>query len=124
MLPPVFVMRQGEDRRIWVHVPDGAPARVWIVTEDGQTRDLDQMDVWVEPVDVDGRRIGEASFHVPGDLPLGWHTAHAESDGVVATAPVVVAPQRLDPAAIAGDRQWGLHDAGVCDALGSVVGHG
>ena len=66
------------------------------------------MDYWVESVEVDGVRIGEASFRVPGDLPLGWHTAHAESDGTTATAPVVVAPRRLHPEAIAGDRQWGL----------------
>ena len=26
MLPPVFVMREGEDLRLWVHVPDGAAA--------------------------------------------------------------------------------------------------
>ncbi len=108
MLPPVFVMRQGEDQRLWVHVPDGRPALAWIVTEDGARHDLDQMDYWVESVDVDGIRIGEASFRVPGDLPLGWHAAHAESDGTTATAPVVVAPRRLHPEAIAGDRQWGL----------------
>ena len=108
MLPPVFVMRQGDDLRLWVHVPDGRPARAWVVTEDGQRHDLDQMDYWVEPVDVDGVRIGEASFRMPGDLPLGWHTVHAESDGTAAHAPVVVAPRRLDPDAIAGDRQWGF----------------
>jgi len=108
MLPPVFVTRQGADRRMWLHVVDGRPARSWIVTEDGARVDLEQMDHWVEPVDVDGVRMGEASFRVPGDLPLGWHTVHAESDGREATSPLVVAPQRLDPDAIAGDRQWGF----------------
>ena len=108
MLPPVFVMRQGDDRRLWVHIGDGHPARAWIITEDGRRLDLEQMDFWVEPVEVDGALVGEASFRVPGDLPLGWHTVHAESDGQSASAPVVSAPHRLDPAAIAGDRQWGL----------------
>ena len=108
MLPPVFVMRQGDARRLWVHVPDGRPAHAWLVLEDGARRDLEQLDHWVESVDVDGVRVGEASFSVPGDLPLGWHTVHAESDGTTASAPVVVAPTRLDPAAIAGDRQWGF----------------
>ena len=108
MLPPVFVMRQGDDRRLWVHVPDGSPARAWIELADGARWDLDQLDYWVDPVDVDGQRVGEASFRMPGDLPLGWHTVHAESDGVQAQAPAVVAPQRLDPAGIAGDRQWGF----------------
>jgi 4-alpha-glucanotransferase len=108
MLPPVFVTRQGDDRRLWVHVVDGRPARVWLALESGGRVELDQLDHWVEPVEVDGVRMGEASFRVPGDLPLGWHTVHAESDGMAASAPLVVAPRRLDPDAIAGDRQWGF----------------
>ena len=108
MLPPVFVMRQGQEQRLWVHVPDGRPAEVWVELEDGDRRDLDQMDYWVDPVTVDGVLIGEASFRIPGDLPLGWHTIHAASDGVPAHSPLVVAPARLDPAGVAGDRQWGF----------------
>ncbi len=108
MLPPVFVMREGEDLRLWVHVPDGAPARAWVDTEQGSRVELTQMDYWVESVEVDGQLIGEASFRVPGDLPLGWHTVHAESDATSSAAPLVVAPRRLDPDAIAGDRQWGF----------------
>ncbi len=108
MLPPVYVTRQGQDGRVWVHVSDGKPVRAWLDLEDGARLDLDQMEFWVDPVIVDGAAVGEASFRMPGDLPLGWHTLHAESEGTAATAPVVVAPQRLDPEAIAGDRQWGL----------------
>jgi 4-alpha-glucanotransferase len=108
MLPPVYVMRQGSDQRLWVHVTDGRPAEAWLVLEDGERRPLDQMDFWVDPVDVDGRLVGEASFRLPGDVPLGWHAIHAMSDDLTATAPLVVAPTRLDPAAITGDRQWGL----------------
>lgn len=108
MLPPVFVMRQGDDQRLWVHVPDGTPVAVSVDLEDGGRVDLAQLDLWVDPVDVDGVRTGEASFRVPGDLPLGWHTAVAVADGVTASAPVVVAPRRLDPDALVGDRQWGF----------------
>ncbi len=108
MLPPVFVMRQGEDRRLWVHVTDGSPCRAWLVTDEGAHVELQQLDFWVDPVEVDGRRVGEASFRMPGDLPLGWHVVHAEADGLEASAPAVVAPRRLAPEAIAGDRQWGL----------------
>ncbi len=108
MLPPVYVMRQGADQRLWVHVPDGDPATAWVLTEDGDRIDLAQMDHWVEPVDVDGAWVGEASFLLPADLPLGWHVVHAQSTGSQAVAPLVVAPQRLDPDAIAGVRQWGL----------------
>ena len=108
MLPPVFVMRQGTDQRLWVHVPDGRPVSVWIGLEDGAIVHPEQVDHWVDPVEVDGVRIGEASFRLPGDLPLGWHVIHASSDDDVAESPLVVAPQRLDPDAIAGERQWGF----------------
>ena len=107
-LPPVFVGRQGEDRRLWVHVPDGSRVRVWVELEDGTKRDLRQLDHWVPPTDVDGTLVGEASFTVPGDLALGWHTAIAESEGLQWQMPLIMTPARLDPAAIAGDRQWGL----------------
>ena len=108
MLPPVFVMRQGAEGRLWVHVVDGRSVRVRIELEDGGRLDLEQMEFWVDPVDVDGVLIGEASFRMPADLPLGWHTMHAESDDASSSAPVVVAPQRLDPEALTGDRQWGF----------------
>ena len=52
--------------------------------------------------------MGEATFSVPGDLPLGWHTLHAVAQDSSESVPLVVAPWRLDPGAIAGPRQWGL----------------
>ena len=107
-LPPVFIGRQGEDRRLWVHVPDGYPVRVVVELEDGSKVDLVQQDHWVQPVEVDGAVIGEASFTVPGTLPLGYHTAVAESDGNDWRMPLIMTPARLDPAAIAGERQWGF----------------
>ncbi len=108
MLAPVFVMRQGEDRRLWVHVPHGQAVNVHVDTETGQRVRLHPMEWWVDPVEVDGRLIGEASFAVPGDLPLGWHTAVAVSGGTTVSSPLVVAPTRLDPVAITGPRQWGF----------------
>mgnify|MGYP006280396847 CR=1 FL=1 len=107
MLPPVFVMRQGAERWVWVHVPHGQSVQAWVVLEDGQRRDLVQVDHWVDPVEVDGILVGEATFQVPGDLPLGWHTLHAVGQAS-SSIPLVVAPWRLDPGAIAGTRQWGL----------------
>lgn len=108
MLPPVFVMRQGADRRLWVHVPHGQPVNVHVDTETGQRIPLHPMEWWVDPVEVDGRLMGEASFLVPSDLPLGWHTAVAVSGGTTSSTPLVVAPERLDPAAVTGPRQWGF----------------
>ena len=107
MLPPVFIGREGEERRLWVHVPDGDPVAVRVRLEDGSAVTLAQLDRWVEPREIDGVRTGEASFAVPGDLPLGYHEVEAESPTLRSTMPLVMTPRRLAPEAI-GDRQWGF----------------
>ena len=108
VLPPVFVTWRGEDRRLWVHVPHGEPVRARVEFADGDGRDLHQWEWWVDPMSVDGVLTGEASFGVPADLPIGWHRIVVESPSVRAECPLAVAPVRLDPAEIIGDRQWGL----------------
>ncbi|MBL0887070.1 4-alpha-glucanotransferase [Myceligenerans sp. I2] len=73
------------------------------------TRHLEQLDVIVEPRTVDSRKVGRATFLVPGDLPLGWHTLHAESDGVAASTTLVVTPDRLEsPETLSGGQAWGF----------------
>lgn len=114
MIPPVFVTRAGSDNQCWVHVPHGDPVSMWVDLEQGgDAWFLDQVDRWVEPRHVDGVLVGEATFRIPGDLPLGWHTLWARSegaDGVVreASCPLVVTPERLEPPALAAGRQWGF----------------
>jgi 4-alpha-glucanotransferase len=82
MLPPVFVTRSGADNQCWVHVPHGDQVRAWIDLEGGgDAWFLDQVDRWVEPRHVDGTLVGEATFRIPWDLPLGWHTLWARSEG-------------------------------------------
>lgn len=114
MLPPVFVTRSGQENQCWIHIPHGDPVRVWVDVEGGpQGWTLDQVDRWVEPRHVDGQLVGEATVRIPWDLPLGWHTMWAESaghDGVLrkASCPLVVTPNRLEPAALGEGRQWGF----------------
>jgi 4-alpha-glucanotransferase len=114
MLPPVFVTRAGSDNQCWVHIPHGDGVRAWVDLEGGgDAWFLDQVDRWVEPRHVDGVLIGEATFRIPWDLPLGWHTLWARSegaDGVVreSSCPLVVTPARLEPPALAAGRQWGF----------------
>ncbi len=114
MIPPVFVTRAGSDNQCWVHVPHGDAVSMWVDREQGgDAWFLDQVDRWVEPRHVDGVLVGEATFRIPWDLPLGWHTLWARSegaDGVVreASCPLVVTPERLDPPALAAGRQWGF----------------
>lgn len=111
MLPPVFVMRQHIEAVTWVHVRHGDPVRLWIELSDGGYRhDLTQVENWTPPQYLEsGGPVGEASFRLPSDLPLGWHTLHAESHGVSASCPLVVAPQRLElPASMHQRPGWGL----------------
>jgi 4-alpha-glucanotransferase len=114
MLPPVFVTRAGMDNQCWVHLPHGDSVQMWVDLEQGgEAWFLHQVDRWVEPRHVDGTLVGEATFRIPWDLPLGWHTMWARSegaDGVVreASCPLVVTPGRLEPPALAAGRQWGF----------------
>lgn len=109
-LPDCVVARQGAAREMPVHVPDGDWVHVTFVLEDGRKGTLEQMDRWVPPRDVDGRRVGRATFQVPGWLPLGWHRLVATVEGgAVYSVPLIVVPQRLDPPALAdGRRRWGV----------------
>ena len=107
-IPPVFVTWQGEQRRLWVHVPHGDPVQARIELGDGSTFDLQQLDWWVDPIELDGVLTGEASFAVPGGLPIGWHSIHVTTPSGDASCPLAVAPDRLDPESVIGERQWGL----------------
>ena len=109
MLPPVFVTTAGQWRDCWAHVEHGAPARAWIDLEHGGSRhDIHQVDRYVPPQMVDGVLVGEATFSIPGDLPLGWHTLRIESDGNTADCPLVVTPGSLDAPTLAAGRFWGF----------------
>ncbi|QAY70465.1 4-alpha-glucanotransferase [Xylanimonas protaetiae] len=118
-LPPTVVVRQGVDATVPVHVNDGSAVQVWVELDGAEPlaarrgqrerRDLTQREVYVEPRMVDGRRTGRATFAVPTDLPLGWHTLHATSDGGEAKTTLVVTPQRLTLAPEVEQKQvWGL----------------
>ncbi|WP_255769160.1 4-alpha-glucanotransferase [Pseudarthrobacter sulfonivorans] len=111
MLPPAVVVQQGEAAEVPVHVRDGATARLTVALEAGAGDPVEavQQDVWIPPRDVDGVATGRATFALPEGLPLGWHTLHAESDGVTAECALVVVPARLTTAdPLVGRRGWGL----------------
>jgi 4-alpha-glucanotransferase len=109
MLPPAVVIQEGTPGQVSVHVPHGSPVRMWAVTEDGRELEAVQEDVWVEPREVDGILTGRATFAVPQNTGLGWHTLRAEAAGAVAEATLVVTPARLSTAAdLERRRGWGL----------------
>ncbi len=76
--------------------PHGDAVQVVAELEDGTVRELAQVDHWVEPREVDGRLVGEATFEVPGDLPLGYHRLRAALRSPRASsAPLIVTPAFL-----------------------------
>ncbi|MBV9594015.1 MAG: 4-alpha-glucanotransferase [Actinobacteria bacterium] len=110
MLPPCTVVRDGERTSFLVHVDHGAHVSVWIECEDGTRRsDLAQLENWTPPRTVGERLIGEATFALPDDLPLGYHTLHARSDETTAEAELIVTPTWLGlPERLGRSQRWGL----------------
>lgn len=110
VLPPTVVCREGDGPWVPVHVPHGSAVRCTIETESGDTWNASAVDRWVDPREIDGRLIGEATIEIPNNVPLGWHTlvAHLE-DGSTHTATLVVTPRTLPlHASIDRGRVWGL----------------
>ncbi|MDN6461429.1 MAG: 4-alpha-glucanotransferase, partial [Corynebacterium flavescens] len=102
-LPSCVVAPQGEERSFPVHVHDGDPAEVHIELEGGGTREVYQDPNDAPAADVAGQAWGEASFHLPGDLPLGYHRIILHSPGCAPapaglSCPLIITPSRLNTA--------------------------
>lgn len=110
MLPPTIVGRAGAEIGFWVHVTHGADVRVWVRLEDGTVRPMvRQLENFTPPYDLDGRLIGEASFALPADLPLGYHRVYAQSGAEESSAALIVTPAWLGlPERVGQRRLWGL----------------
>ncbi len=110
MLPPSMVIREGWSPMVDVHVRHGEPVSVWIDLEAGGTRsNLHQQENWAPPRELDGRLIGQATFQIPGDLPLGYHTLKAHSAGDEAAMTLIVTPAWVGFPDRMGDRRvWGI----------------
>ena len=121
IVQPCVVLRAGQEGRVDVHVPAGAPVRLRIVGEDGNDHLPWQVDNWNPDRPIDGRMIGEATFGIPGNLPLGYHElivtigTHdvdgSEADGGIhatATSTIIVTPNRVGlPRRMGASRVWG-----------------
>ncbi len=109
VLPNVVIMREGWTPWVPVHVPDGSEVLARLHLEDGGLRDLALVDHWVEPREVDGVLLGEATVELPEDLPLGYHRLEVDYADRTASTTVIVTPARLElPETLEHDRAWGL----------------
>ena len=109
-LPPTIVGRAGTETAFWVHVTHGDAAHVWVRLEDGTERSgIRQLDNFTAPYDLDGHMIGEATFALPADLPLGYHRLHLRSGTGESSAALIVTPPWLGlPERLGNRRVWGL----------------
>ena len=108
-LPATIVARAGAETRFWAHVTHGYPAEVWLRLEDGTVRCARQVDNFTLPFHLDGRWIGEASFVLPADLPLGYHRVHLCSGDNEASTALIVTPDWLGlPERMGASRAWGV----------------
>ncbi|QKE83934.1 4-alpha-glucanotransferase [Arthrobacter sp. NEB 688] len=113
-LPPTVVARAGRAAQVQVHVRAGASVGLVVELEDGGRVEAAQVDRWVPDRVVDGVSLGEATFELPADLPLGWHRLVAVGDAVPldaasTEATLVVTPERLElPEPVASRRVVGL----------------
>ncbi|HEX5908042.1 MAG TPA: 4-alpha-glucanotransferase, partial [Propionibacteriaceae bacterium] len=110
MLPSCMAIREHQTASVWVHVPHGSPVTVWIDLETGGSRHhLRQLENWTPPREIDEGWVGEASFEIPGDLPLGYHMLMAVSGDRQAFMPLIITPAWLGfPEQMGQHRAWGL----------------
>lgn len=105
MLPRYVVARGGRSCQVAVHVPHGGPAALALRLADGGERELRQLMVWVEPREIDGAQVGEATFEIPDDVELGYHVLRGSSGDRHAECLLIVTPDRI---AVPARREWGL----------------
>lgn len=109
LVPPVTVLREGEAHELWIHVRHGDTVAATLQLETGESSELEQLDRVVEPRTVGSSVVGRATFHVPPDLPLGWHRVAASTSGRRGRGYIVITPDRLSiPSEIRKSRPWGL----------------
>ena len=68
-----------------------------------------QLENHTPPYDLGDKLVGEASFELPDDLPLGYHRLYIQAGSTESSTPLIVVPAKLEPPPrLGGKRTWGL----------------
>ncbi|MBU9765310.1 4-alpha-glucanotransferase [Mycobacterium sp. TNTM28] len=109
-LPPIVLGRATVASSFWVHVTHGDPVELTLFLEDGTERSgLRQLENNRPPFDLGDRLVGEATFELPADLPLGYHRLRLRVGEFQAQTAVVISPAAVAlPSRLDRGRAWGL----------------
>lgn len=91
MLPPCIVAEAGHGVHVNVHVPAGAEGR-GVHPAGGRPRVRRQVENWTPDREVDGQWLGEATFWLGSDLPLGYHRIVARTPHRSAESSLIITP--------------------------------
>ena len=76
------------------------------------------------PYDLDGRWIGEATFELPADLPIGYHRLHLQVGSFDTSTTLIVSPASLElPPRLGARRAWGLATQLYSVRSRKILGH-
>lgn len=140
LVEPTVTAIAGQRRTVEIHCVDGDAVEAWVITEEGERIDCDQVNVWVEPVTIDATTYGTATIELP-ELPAGWHELHAHINGPAGdkqtTSTLLVSPARLSSAerfvkepatgvmaqlySVRDREAWGVGDYRTLTALGDSL---
>ena len=124
MLPRCIAIREQRAGQVWVHVPHGDPVETWIDLESGGRRHGCASSRTGRPRTISTVGwSGEASFEIPADLPLGYHTLRARSGDIgVGDAADRYSGVARFPGADGRPASLGSGDPALQRALGPVLG--
>lgn len=113
-LPECSVVRQGTLAHIPVHLPDGSGVTMEILLENGGSFEIFQADIYTRPQEIEGKVIGQATFVLPTNVPLGYHTIRVrivppgKIEGEISEAPLIIVPETLPLPSEKGADGWGV----------------
>jgi 4-alpha-glucanotransferase len=118
-LPSCVTVRQNQGGILNVQVNAGTDAAVAFEFEDGGSMAARQVENNLADRNVGGRWRGQASFHIPAGLPLGYHQARLTTEGISFATRLIVTPDVVPlPDVLTRSRVWG-----IMAQLYSVISH-